>query len=78
MFYCLLPAYSLRLTVNNKILRAILNLKNNPRPIGSKKLKGNSENWRIRVGNYRIVYSIDDKISIVDIRKVGHRKDIYS
>jgi len=62
---------------NNKIIKAVLELSVNPRPSKAKKLKGNSENWRIRIGNYRVVYSIDDKILIVDIRKVGHRKDIY-
>jgi mRNA interferase RelE/StbE len=33
--------------------------------------------WRIRIGDYRVVYVIDDEIRIVNIRKVGHRKDIY-
>jgi mRNA interferase RelE/StbE len=49
-----------------------------PRPIGCKKLKDSDENlWRIRVGNYRIVYAIEDKIRIIEIRRIGHRKDIY-
>lgn len=53
-------------------------LANNPRPIGSKKLKGASENlWRIRIGDYRVVYLIEDSIKIIEIRKIGHRKDIY-
>jgi mRNA interferase RelE/StbE len=60
-----------------RIIKAILNLSDNPRPQGSKKLKGGFENWRIRIGDYRIIYAIDDEILIVDIRKVGHRKDIY-
>ena len=63
--------------VNNRIIQAILQLSENPRPQGSKKLKGSSENWRIRIGDFRVVYAIDDKVLIVDIRKVGHRKDIY-
>jgi mRNA interferase RelE/StbE len=49
----------------------------NPRPIGCKKLRGFSYLWRVRVGNYRIIYSIEDKILLVDIREIGHRKDIY-
>jgi mRNA interferase RelE/StbE len=53
-------------------------LAENPRPAGVKKLKGNNEDlYRIRVGDYRIVYSIEDTIQVVDIRKIGHRKDIY-
>ena len=49
-----------------------------PRPAGSKKLQGASENlWRIRTGDYRIIYAIEDTIKIIEIRKIGHRKDIY-
>ena len=60
------------------ITQAIVKLSGNPRPVGCKKLKGQTENiWRIRVGNYRVVYEIKDIIKIVDIQKVGHRKDIY-
>jgi len=64
--------------VNRKITKDIEALTLNPRPRGCKKLKGESENlWRIRSGDYRIIYSIDDLIKIIDIRKIGHRKDIY-
>ena len=49
----------------------------NPRPKGCKKLKGFSDLLRVRVGNYRIIYSIEDKVLLVDIREIGHRKDIY-
>ncbi len=53
-------------------------LAENPRPTGCKKLVGNKEEiWRIRIGDYRILYTIEDQVKIVDIRKVGHRKDIY-
>jgi len=61
----------------NRIIPAIKNLAENPRPVGSKKLKGGQDTWRIRIGDYRVVYTVDDKIQIVDVRKVGHRKDIY-
>ena len=61
-----------------RVLKSIRKLEINPRPAGCKKLKGNDETlYRIRTGDYRIIYSIDDEILIVDIRKVGHRKDIY-
>ena len=60
------------------ITKAILQLAITPRPLGCKKLKGSYlEIWRIRIGNYRIIYSIDDEIKIIDVQKVGHRKDIY-
>lgn len=67
----------LRSAINNRIIKAVRDLSDDPRPKGSKKLKGGSENWRIRIGDYRVIYSIDDEILIVDIRKVGHRKDMY-
>jgi len=61
-----------------KVRSAIAKLADNPRPEGVKKLKGTIEPlWRIRIGNYRVVYSIDDIIRIVEIRAIGDRKDIY-
>jgi len=58
--------------------KAIDALAEDPRPDGVKKLKGSDEDlYRIRVGDYRIIYSIEDEIKIVDIRKIGHRKEIY-
>ena len=61
-----------------KAEKAIDSLANNPRPIGVKKLKGSDEDlYRIRVGDYRIIYSIEDEIKIIDILKIGHRKEIY-
>ncbi|MDQ3111622.1 MAG: type II toxin-antitoxin system RelE/ParE family toxin [Bacteroidota bacterium] len=61
-----------------RIFPALENLSGNPRPAGSKKLVGQDENlWRIRIGDYRIVYLIEDKIKVVEVRKAGHRKDIY-
>ncbi|MBS1977917.1 MAG: type II toxin-antitoxin system RelE/ParE family toxin [Bacteroidetes bacterium] len=63
--------------VVSRIIPAIKELGENPRPAGCKKLKGNQDVWRIRVGDYRVVYTIDDVVRIVDIRSVGHRKDIY-
>ena len=60
-----------------KIITAIEELANNPRPIGCRKLKANEELYRIRVGDYRVLYNVEDKIKIVEITKAGHRKDIY-
>ncbi len=58
------------------VLAKIHELANNPRPHGSQKLS-NQERYRIRYGNYRIVYAIEDDVLIVIVVKVGHRKDIY-
>ena len=59
-----------------KILDRIASLANNPRPSGSKKITG-QERYRIRQGNYRILYSIEDEILQVWVVNVGHRKDVY-
>ncbi|HEX4045352.1 MAG TPA: type II toxin-antitoxin system RelE/ParE family toxin [Gammaproteobacteria bacterium] len=48
----------------------------NPRPINAKKLTGRPV-WRIRIGNYRVIYEITDHICHVLVLDVGHRKDIY-
>ena len=60
-----------------KIFPKIENLANNPRPLGCIKLKGRKDLWRIRIGEYRAVYSIDDKSRMVDIIYIRHRKDVY-
>ncbi len=52
-------------------------LTDNPRPPGSKKLKGYRDLWRMRVGDWRIVYSIDDRARVVTILRVAHRRDVY-
>ena len=62
----------------SKVITAIGGLAFNPKPVGIKKLKNSSEDlYRIRVGDYRIIYAIEDEIRIINIRKIGHRKDIY-
>ena len=60
-----------------RIVRRIGQLADNPRPAGSKKLSGH-DRYRIRQGNYRIVYGIADKELTVMIVKAGHRKDVYN
>ena len=57
--------------------KSMLTLEDNPRPYGSKKLKDRGEAYRIREGDYRIVYEINDFKLIVKVLKAGHRKDIY-
>jgi mRNA interferase RelE/StbE len=59
-----------------KIIKRIQSLAQNPRPQGSQKLVGQNH-LRIRQGDYRVVYSVDDKECIVDIVKIGHRREIY-
>ncbi|MEM6395672.1 MAG: type II toxin-antitoxin system RelE/ParE family toxin [Bacteroidota bacterium] len=52
-------------------------LESDPRPTGCKRLRGETSLWRIRVGDYRVIYSIDDEIKIVLVTKVGSRGDVY-
>ncbi len=67
---------SLPKAVLQRIIRRIESLANDPRPTGCEKLSG-QEWYRIRQGDYRIVYSIQDDELTIWIIKIGHRKDIY-
>jgi mRNA interferase RelE/StbE len=62
--------------VQRRVLERIGLLSDNPRPPGSIKLAGR-ENYRIRVGDYRIIYAIHDDQLIVLVIDVGHRRDVY-
>ena len=59
-----------------KIIKKIQSLVSDPRPNGCEKLTGD-EKYRVRQGNYRIIYSIQDNELIVWVVKIGHRKEIY-
>ncbi len=59
-----------------RILEAIALLGYNPRPSGSRQLT-NSTHWRIRIGDYRVVYDIDDASQTVTVVTIGHRRDVY-
>ena len=60
-----------------RLLPKIRELAGNPRPTGCKKLHGYRNRWRIRAGNYRVVYTIDDAGKSVDITRIAHRKEVY-
>jgi len=64
--------------VNQRISIALDGLKEQPRPQGCIKLQGREELWRIRVGDYRIIYAIDDTVQIIDVRRIGNRRDVYN
>lgn len=63
-------------TVRVKIRDKILSLEDNPRPFGYKKLK-ETEYYRLRSGDYRVIYSIDDKVKTINVLSIAHRKDVY-
>jgi len=60
-----------------RIDRKILVLAENPRPSGCKKLRGYRDQWRIRAGDWRVVYIVDDAAKRVSITRVAHRKEVY-
>jgi mRNA interferase RelE/StbE len=60
-----------------RLLPKIRELARDPRPAGCKKLHGYKNRWRIRAGDYRVVYSIDDTNESVDITRIAHRKEVY-
>jgi mRNA interferase RelE/StbE len=62
--------------VRERIQAAIDRLAENPRPSGCKKLV-NLSAWRIRIGDYRVLYEIRDEVLVVSVVDVGHRSDIY-
>ncbi len=60
-----------------RIIKAVEGLSNEPRPRGSTKLTGSDFTYRIRIGDYRVIYEIHDEIILIEVVKVGHRKDVY-
>ena len=67
---------SLPRSIHTRISRRIIALEDDPRPMGSKKLEG-VEGYRLRIGDYRVVYTVDDKQKVVTIARVAHRREVY-
>ena len=63
--------------IHDRVIVAIQSLAHNPRPPGCRKLTGSKKDWRIRVGDYRVVYGIADEIRIVRVNRVRHRREVY-
>ncbi|NJN45124.1 MAG: type II toxin-antitoxin system RelE/ParE family toxin [Anaerolineae bacterium] len=60
-----------------KIIEAVDALRENPFPPGCRKLAGSEQTWRIRIGNYRVIYNVFSNILVIEIVRVAHRKDAY-
>ena len=71
-----LEAISEKATLS-RLIEKIKSLAAQLRPSGSEKLAGRSNFYRIRQGNYRVIYSVDDQSRVVDVINVGHRRDVY-
>lgn len=64
-------------TLFTRIDRKILALAGNPRPTGCKKLKGYKDQWRVRVGDWRVLYIIDETTKRVSVTRIAHRREVY-
>jgi mRNA interferase RelE/StbE len=64
-------------TLIQRIFPKLEGLASEPRPAGCKKLKGGQREWRIRVGDYRVVYTIDDEKLLVSVMRIRHRSEVY-
>lgn len=60
-----------------RVLSAVESLSSNPHPPGARKLTGSDHTYRIRIGDYRVVYTVLSSILLVEVIRVGHRKDVY-
>lgn len=63
--------------IKTRLIKTINGLSTNPRPNNRVPIKGKKNAYRIRKGNYRIIYTINDDILLILIIRIGHRKDIY-
>jgi mRNA interferase RelE/StbE len=68
---------ALPIDVAERLLKKIESLALNPRPSGCTKLRGATGLWRIRSGDYRVIYKVDDSKRIVDVILIRHRREIY-
>jgi len=63
--------------IHDRVIAAIQALATNPRPPSCRKLAGSRNDWRLRVGDYRVVYEIADDLREVRINRVRHRREVY-
>jgi mRNA interferase RelE/StbE len=63
--------------VARRVYKRVGDLADNPRPNGSEKLAGGENEYRVRVGAYRIIYSVQDAVLLVLVVRIGHRREVY-
>ena len=61
----------------HRVIPRIRALSENPRPSGCRKITGSKNDWRIRIGDYRVIYEIDENAKIVRVMRVRHRREVY-
>ena len=64
-------------TVLARVVRRVEALQQEPRPAGCKKLKGYKDQWRVRIGDWRVIYIVDDKARLVSVTRIAHRREVY-
>lgn len=64
--------------VLERVIAKLGSLSDTPRPAGCKKLKGYEDQWRIRVGDWRVVYIIKDAARLVSVTRIAHRREVYN
>jgi mRNA interferase RelE/StbE len=63
--------------VLSRVVRKLESLGHTPRPAGCKKLKGYKDQWRVRAGDWRILYIIDEAAKLVSVTRIAHRREVY-
>ena len=63
--------------VLSRVVTKLEALGHTPRPAGCKKLKGYKNQWRVRVGDWRLVYIVDDGAKVVSVTRIAHRREVY-
>ena len=63
--------------LHSRVVDVLFSLEQNPRPLGISKLTGSVNLWRIRLGDYRILFEIDDTTKTVLVLRIAHRRDVY-
>jgi mRNA interferase RelE/StbE len=67
----------LPVAIRKRIGKELVALSEEPRPAGVVKLRGSRNRWRIRLGDYRIIYQIEDEIVLVTVLTIAHRREVY-
>jgi mRNA interferase RelE/StbE len=63
--------------LRQRLLKEIEQLQGNPFPPGREKVRGRENEWRLRVGDYRIIYCVDERRRLIEVSEVGHRREVY-
>jgi mRNA interferase RelE/StbE len=67
----------LETSTRRRIAATLESLGTNPRPPGVEKLKGHEHRYRVRCGDYRVIYEIEDRVLIILVLRIGHRRQVY-